>query len=119
MVATKVIHINQAPDEFRDRRRLPLHEIDGFVYIGRPSKWGNDWSHLRNSRATKIVATREKAVLKFKEWITGPSPEATKLRRDLPEIKGRTLICWCKPQACHGDVLAELADASEEKVNGE
>jgi hypothetical protein len=26
------------------------------------------------------------------------------------EIKGKTLGCWCKPEACHGDVLAELAD---------
>jgi hypothetical protein len=26
------------------------------------------------------------------------------------ELKGKVLGCWCKPDACHGDVLAELAD---------
>lgn len=28
----------------------------------------------------------------------------------LPELKGR-LGCWCKPEACHGDVLVELLEA--------
>jgi hypothetical protein len=26
------------------------------------------------------------------------------------ELKGKTLGCRCKPNTCHGDVLAELAD---------
>jgi hypothetical protein len=26
------------------------------------------------------------------------------------ELKDKTLRCWCKPEACHGDILAELAD---------
>ena len=29
---------------------------------------------------------------------------------NLPELKDKTLACWCKPKACHGDVLAKLAD---------
>ena len=34
------------------------------------------------------------------------------LLRQIPlELKGKTLGCWCKPLACHGDVLAEIADA--------
>ena len=28
----------------------------------------------------------------------------------LPELRGKRLGCWCAPQACHGDVLAQLAD---------
>jgi hypothetical protein len=31
----------------------------------------------------------------------------------LPDLKGKTLFCWCKPDACHGDVLAELADVQD------
>ena len=26
------------------------------------------------------------------------------------ELKGKVLGCWCAPQACHGDTLAELAN---------
>lgn len=28
----------------------------------------------------------------------------------VPTLRGKTLGCWCKPQACPGDVLAELAN---------
>ena len=28
----------------------------------------------------------------------------------LPELKDKTLGCWCKPEKCHGDVLVELID---------
>ena len=26
------------------------------------------------------------------------------------ELKGKFLGCWCKPEACHGDVIAEIVD---------
>jgi hypothetical protein len=32
-------------------------------------------------------------------------------RTKVSELKGKTLICFCKPSLCHGDVLAEIADA--------
>lgn len=28
-------------------------------------------------------------------------------------LKGKTLGCWCKPEACHGDVLVELVTKYE------
>jgi hypothetical protein len=28
------------------------------------------------------------------------------------ELRSKTLACWCAPEACHGDVLAEPANAS-------
>jgi hypothetical protein len=28
----------------------------------------------------------------------------------IPELKGKRLGCWCKPDACHGDVLIELVE---------
>jgi hypothetical protein len=43
----------------------------------------------------------------YTEYIKN-KPELLKL---IPvELKGKTLGCWCKPEACHGDILAELAD---------
>lgn len=76
------------------------------VYIGRPSKWGNPFTHLqdKSTKAQFIVATREEAIEKYREWIL-KQPE---LLNDLKELKGKTLGCWCKPQACHGDILVEL-----------
>jgi hypothetical protein len=28
------------------------------------------------------------------------------------ELDGRTLGCWCKPLACHGDILVELLETT-------
>lgn len=76
------------------------------VYIGRPSKWGNPYSHKPGTKAEIQVATREEAISKYREWILS-RPE---LLAALHELRGKVLGCWCKPAACHGDVLAELAD---------
>lgn len=75
------------------------------VYIGRPSKWGNPYSHKDGTLAQFKVATREEAVLKYKEYLIH-HPE---LLRELPKLRNKTLGCWCAPQACHGDVIAKLA----------
>lgn len=76
------------------------------VYIGRPSKWGNPFTHIadRKTKAEFIVSSREEAISKYREWIlTQPN-----LLNDLHELKDKTLGCWCKPKSCHGDVLLEL-----------
>ncbi|MFI1767984.1 DUF4326 domain-containing protein [Streptomyces sp. NPDC020800] len=31
----------------------------------------------------------------------------------VPDLRGKTLACWCTPEPCHADVLAELADAGD------
>jgi hypothetical protein len=76
------------------------------VYIGRPSKWGNPFSHLPGTKAMYQVASREDAIQMYEAWIqTQPD-----LMKALGELKGKVLGCWCKPQSCHGDVLVRLAN---------
>ncbi|MHB1926536.1 MAG: DUF4326 domain-containing protein [Leptospirillum sp.] len=74
------------------------------VYIGRPSKWGNPFTHKAGTTAQTVVGSREEAVEAYREWIT-TQPD---LMAALPELKGKTLGCWCAPQVCHGDVLVDL-----------
>lgn len=50
----------------------------------------------RSDRATMVA--------KYREWLH----EHPDLLRRIPgELAGRALGCWCAPQACHADVLAE------------
>lgn len=84
------------------------------VYIGRGSKWGNPYSHKEGTQAKFIVASRKEAIEKYREYILN-SPE---LLNCLHELRGQTLGCWCKPKACHGDVLVELVE-ERFKVNSE
>lgn len=75
------------------------------VYIGRPSKWGNPFSHKKGTKAQFLVESREEAIAAYESWL-----ENSKLILDLHELKGKTLGCWCKPLPCHGDILAARAE---------
>lgn len=76
-------------------------------YIGRGSIWGNPHSHVRSHFPGVIyVNTREEAVERYRGHLISRPDLLSKLWM----LKGRRLGCYCKPLACHGDILAELAD---------
>lgn len=70
------------------------------VYIGRGSIWGNPYHIGRDG-------SREEVIEKYKEYLHKQRPELLGM---VFELRGKRLGCYCKPQACHGDYLAELAD---------
>lgn len=81
----------------------------GSVYVGRPTKWGNPFSHMRGTLAKHQVANREEAITAYRNWLL--NTEAGKeLQTFLPELKGKHLVCWCAPAKCHADILLELAN---------
>ena len=94
MQATRVVHCKKATYD---------------VYIGRPSPWGNPFTPIANrpTCADFVVGSRDEAIAAYREWIL-TQPHLLAL---LPQLRGKILGCWCKPQACHGGVLMELADA--------
>jgi hypothetical protein len=66
---------------------------------GRTGPWGNPFVIGRDG-------TRSDVIRKYREWLV----RQPHLVARLPELRGKILGCWCSPQACHGDVLAELAN---------
>lgn len=77
------------------------------VYIGRPSWWGNPFSHIEG-RGTTRVASRKIAVDCYEIWLE-QQPKLIRLVK--AELRGKDLVCWCKPATCHGDVLLKLANS--------
>ncbi|CAF3631812.1 unnamed protein product [Rotaria socialis] len=71
------------------------------VYIGRPSDWGNPFVIGKDGDRADVIR-------KYRQWIMR-QPDL--LVRAKKELRGQRIACWCKPEACHGDVLAEIADA--------
>ena len=73
------------------------------VYIGRPSIWGNPFEIGKDG-------SRRKVIQRYRTYILGNA----ELLALLPTLKGKVLGCWCAPQECHGDVLADLANNEQE-----
>lgn len=67
------------------------------IYIGRPSIWGNPFVIGKDGN-------REEVIKKYEEYLLN-TPH---LLNKLYELKDKKLGCWCKPAACHGDVLIKL-----------
>ena len=76
------------------------------VYVGRPSKWGNPY-------AISGEITREKAVEYYRQHVRGKE-EAIRT-----ELRGRDLVCFCAPLACHADILLEIANDLSDRESTE
>jgi len=51
--------------------------------------------------------TREEVIEQYEQWLRGP--EAQLVREAIRRIPpGTRLGCFCKPQACHGDVIVKI-----------
>lgn len=82
------------------------------------SVFGNPWSHLDGTKARFKVFSREAAIRMYTDWLEGRLvvPELQTQREvlwlGLRKLAARvrageklTLVCFCAPLACHGDVL--------------
>lgn len=95
---------------------------DGF-YIGRPSPLGNPFSPLVGTKAEFKVGTRDEAVDKYKIWLEdrldsdNPTTRAfMTLLEEYERVGELTLVCWCVPDRCHGEVIKELLEACAGKT---
>ncbi|MGW5652062.1 DUF4326 domain-containing protein [Streptomyces humi] len=110
-MSTRVMSVRGRIHEFGPRLE---HAPADVVYVGR--RWtmgGWDLPHhpLRNPFAYDIPkkkrdGTRAEVMAMYRAYLL-ERPELLELVADL---RGRTLACWCAPEPCHADVLAELAD---------
>ena len=93
------------PKRIQVKRTKGFRLPPGAVYVARPTKWGNPFRPGPR-------LTREKMVAKYRAYLL----KRPDLMAALPELRGADLACWCKPdEACHADVLIELANRSRAK----
>ena len=107
-------------------------------YIGRPSILGNPFTHngVRTNLAKLSFKTREDAIAaydKYFDTMYGKDDEFTKAFDEIYEHykngEDIYLQCFCKPLACHGDIIAnklqkkliqeKLEERRNEKVSNE
>jgi hypothetical protein len=95
---------------------------DGMVYIGRFQFWGPRRYFRRSPFANDFGVNRygrEESLRRYEEKLRS-NPE---LMAKLPELRGKTLACWCAgeegtpkeltledPPFCHGQVLLRMIE---------
>lgn len=67
------------------------------VYIGRPGPFGNPFIIGKLSR--------EEVIAKFKLYFKERVRKDEEFRNKVKALKGKSLGCYCKPRACHGDTI--------------
>ena len=97
---TKVIHIKDTPKGYKTN--------PDYVYIGRPSIFGNPYP------LTEEIG-REKVLEDYKSYFY-QAIEVEEFRNLVFELAGKTLVCYCAPKACHGDVIAEYLNGLQESA---
>ncbi len=77
------------------------------VYIGRynhnfnlpASKFANPFP------VSKEAGGRGSTIEKYRQWLWHQLVSEKITKAELLELDGKNLVCYCKPQACHGDVI--------------
>lgn len=96
-------HWDSKTDQWDDSR---------FVYIGRAnlgyhlphSPWANPYRIDRDTPENRAAA-----IANYRSHIQNLVAQG---RVRIDDLVGKTLVCWCSPQACHGDVLIDLLEAA-------
>ena len=83
-------------------RAASEQELAAAVRIDRKTRWGNPFVIGRDG-------DRDEVIEKYRRWLW----QEIKARRigliPLSELAGRDLACWCAPNRCRGEVLAQAA----------
>lgn len=99
---SRVINIKKE-SQYKSKKSTPEYE-----YIGRGSYWGNPYSMYDGGD------DREEVIRKFKydfDYEKFPNKD----KSEVYKLAGKRLGCFCKPQACHGDILADYLNSWDDE----
>ena len=108
------------PQRIQRKRTKGWRMPPNTVYVGRPTKWGNPWSLYDEEIQDYPFNSRRLIIVRyFADWLMARafvgavnlSERRARIVRDLHELRGKNLACWCPPdKPCHADVLLRLAN---------
>ena len=88
MSKPRVVHLKREPYDVR---------------IDRQTHWGNPFIIGKDGN-------REQVIAKYRAWVFNPE-NSHMIGLAQKELRNKVLGCWCAPNACHGDILLEIANS--------
>ena len=82
------------------------YENSDYIYIGRPSKYGNPYSSKETNIAVN-VESKEESLCRYEEHIDENPKLIDDIIKEMNTGKISKLGCWCSPKKCHGDIIAK------------
>lgn len=81
------------------------------VYIGRYNyKSDLPGSIFANPFPVRKPEERGSSIEKYRQWLWKEVEEGRITKDDILKLKNKKLVCYCKPKACHGDVVKDLVN---------
>ena len=93
------------------KNKKTYKQRDCDIYVGRPSKFGNPYSHKSGTLAQFKTETREEAISNFESYFRDKLEKEQELKEEIknwPEYAN--LICWCYPLSCHAEILLKIRE---------
>lgn len=78
-----------------------------YEYIGRGSYWGNPYSMYEGGES------RDEVIRKY-QYDFERDIFPNKKKAEVYELMGKRLGCFCKPAACHGDILTDYLNGFDD-----
>ena len=103
---TRVVNIK------RELQYEGLKSTPDYEYIGRGSYWGNPYSMFESNDDGKLD-DRDEVIRKY-QYDFDRDLFPNKKKSEAIKLKGKRLGCFCKPAACHGDVLANYLNSLDD-----
>lgn len=86
--------------------RINRDEGPDTIRVDRTTKWGNPFK-------ISPSMTRSQAIAEFMEWVKAPAQRRLREQARI-ELRGKRLLCWCKPLPCHASIWAQIADSKND-----
>lgn len=80
-----------------------------WVYIGRKGggEFGNPYILGKDGDRAEVLAM-------YRAWFNFMLAAGEGFREKIEALRGKVLVCHCKPLACHGDVIAEYLNGGSQ-----
>ncbi len=94
--------MNEREHSVMHARAVHLRREPFDVRIDRQTRWGNPFRIPRDGDRATVIE-------KYREHLRAEIAAGRITLEELAALHGKRLGCWCAPEPCHGDVLADAA----------
>jgi hypothetical protein len=88
---------------------LKTHRFDVYIgrYAGRVTKTGRG---MFGNPHGMTSCTRDECIEMYRSYFTDKIKNDPKFKAAIKGLRGKVLGCYCKPLACHGDVIVQYLE---------